>query len=229
MNVQFELGALRYTIQRFVLLVIFAGLLFCFAGRWNWLRGWEYVVTVGLAEAATLAVLAWRAPATLSERGKLHAETTRFDRLFASMWLALSFATPIVAGLEVRSGAPLMSWSVFWVGVPILLAATAFGAWAMLENEHFEQFVRIQDDRAHRVVDSGPYRIVRHPGYLAAIVGAFVTPLVLGTTSAFVPAVMVAALFVWRTAREDETLRRDLPGYTDYSKRTRARLFPALW
>jgi protein-S-isoprenylcysteine O-methyltransferase Ste14 len=224
-----ELGALRYTVQRFVLLAIFAALLFHFANRWDWVRGWAYVVAVGLAEALTLAILAWRAPATLNERGKLHSKTAWFDWLFACLWLVLSLVTPIVAGLEVRTGAPLLSWTFFWFGTAVLLAAVALGAWAMLENEHFEQLVRIQDDRGHRAVETGPYRFVRHPGYLAAIVGALVTPLMLGTSIAFLPAGLAAVLFIWRTALEDNTLRRDLPGYADYAMRTQARLFPGLW
>ena len=108
-------------------------------------------------------------------------------------------------------------------------AAAILGIWAMLENEHFEQFVRIQDDRSHRVIDTGPYRLVRHPGYLAAVVGSLVSPLMLGTASAFFPAGLVAVLFVWRTALEDRSLCRNLAGYAAYAKRTRWRLVPGLW
>ncbi|MGZ6009288.1 MAG: methyltransferase family protein, partial [Rhizomicrobium sp.] len=70
---------------------------------------------------------------------------------------------------------------------------------------------------------------MRHPGYLAAIVGALVTPLMLGTSSAFLPAGLVAVLFIWRTVLEDRSLCRDLPGYATYAKRTRRRLVPGLW
>jgi protein-S-isoprenylcysteine O-methyltransferase Ste14 len=111
----------------------------------------------------------------------------------------------------------------------VMGAAAILGAWAMLENEHFEQFVRVQDDRGHRVVDTGPYGLVRHPRYLAAIVGALAAPLMLGVPSAFLPAGLVAALFIWRTALEDRSLRRDLPGYADYAARTRRRLVPGVW
>jgi protein-S-isoprenylcysteine O-methyltransferase Ste14 len=229
MAARLGLGALRYAIQRLVLLAGFAVLMFLFAGRWDWLRGWAFVIIVAVAEALTLAVLAWRAPDTLNQRGAAHGNTFPFDRLFAALWLALSFATPIAVGLAVRAGAKQLPWPLFWVGAFVMGAASVFGAWAMIVNEHFEQFVRIQDDRGHRVVDAGPYRLVRHPGYLAAIVGALAAPLMLGAPIAFGPAALVAALFVWRTALEDNSLRRELAGYADYARRTRRRLVPGLW
>ena len=229
MTTRLELGELRYGLQRFGLLAAFAAVMFSVAGRWDWWRGWAFVIAAGLFEALTLAILARRAPATLNARGKAHTMTAWFDWLFAPLWLALSFATAITAGLDVRRGVTELPWTVFWVGVAVMAAASILGAWAMLENEHFEQFVRIQDDRGHRVVDTGPYRLVRHPGYLAAIVGCLVGPLMLGTPRAFLPAGLMVVLFVWRTALEDRNLCRGLPGYTAYAQRTRKRLVPFLW
>ena len=108
-------------------------------------------------------------------------------------------------------------------------AATALGTWAMVENEHFEKFVRIQTDRNHRVVTTGPYRAVRHPGYLAGILGALASPLMLGSVWSTIPALLIAALFVWRTSAEDTTLQRELDGYAEYAAQTPHRLIPFLW
>lgn len=99
----------------------------------------------------------------------------------------------------------------------------------MLENEHFEQFVRIQSDRQHRVVTTGPYRLIRHPGYLAAILGALAGPLLFGSAWASIPAGLMAILLVWRTFREDLTLRNELEGYTQYCAQTPSRLIPFVW
>ena len=115
------------------------------------------------------------------------------------------------------------------MGLAVLLPMEVVGTWAMLVNEHFEQFGRIQDDHDHRVVTRGPYAVVRHPGYLGAVVGALSVPLMLGSAWTFVPAVLAAALFVVRTALEDDMLRRKLPGYEDYTRRTRYRLVPGVW
>ncbi len=99
----------------------------------------------------------------------------------------------------------------------------------MIVNKHAETGVRIQDDRNHAVVSSGPYRIVRHPFYISGIVTSFVYPLAVGSLYAFIPALVIAVLIVWRTAREDQTLRRELDGFEAFTKRTRYRLFPGVW
>lgn len=220
----------RYVAQRLGLIAVFAALLFLSAGRLDWARGWAYLVAVLLCEGLMLALLARRAPETLNRRGTVASGIPAFDKVFAGLWLLLSLVTPVVAGLDAgRYGRPVMPWGGFVAGCVVLVAANVLAIWAMLENEHFEQLVRIQTDRGHRVVSTGPYRVVRHPGYLAAIAGALVTPLMLGSILSFVPAGLVAGLFVARTQLEDRTLRRDLGGYAAYAERTRFRLLPGVW
>jgi len=119
--------------------------------------------------------------------------------------------------------------SLFYVGLPVLVLASLFADWAMVVNKHFEQFVRIQADRDHRVVTNGPYRIVRHPGYLGAILGVVATPLMLGSAWAFAPSGLLVLLFIVRTHLEDQTLMSALCGYQEYAARTRCRLVPMLW
>ena len=101
--------------------------------------------------------------------------------------------------------------------------------WAMLANPFFEKTVRIQEERGHHVATGGPYRFVRHPGYVAFILMGFALPLGVGSAWALVPAGLNAALIVARTALEDRTLRRELPGYAEYAQRTRYRLLPGVW
>ena len=79
------------------------------------------------------------------------------------------------------------------------------------------------------VCSSGPYRIVRHPGYSAAIAGALSYPCILGSWWGFVPVALLVLLFVARTALEDETLKAELPGYREYASQTRQRLIPFVW
>jgi protein-S-isoprenylcysteine O-methyltransferase Ste14 len=100
----------------------------------------------------------------------------------------------------------------------------------MLVNPHFEKFVRIQHDRSHKVIDAGPYRIVRHPGYAFVIPGfVLCPPLVLGSWWSFIPAAAAVTVLVIRTALEDRTLRNELPGYKEYAHRVRYRLLPGVW
>lgn len=99
----------------------------------------------------------------------------------------------------------------------------------MIVNRFFSAVVRLQTDRGHHVVTAGPYRIVRHPGYVGIIVGCMCSPIALGSWLAAVPMVPCLALFVRRTVLEDRFLRENLDGYADYANRVRYRLLPGLW
>jgi protein-S-isoprenylcysteine O-methyltransferase Ste14 len=114
-------------------------------------------------------------------------------------------------------------------GIILVIAAQCFMLWAMAVNTHFEATVRIQDDRNHQVCTTGPYRFIRHPGYVAFILSTLAAPFILGSWWSLVPAGMIAVLVVIRTALEDRTLQQELAGYTEYTKKTRYRLVPFVW
>ena len=101
--------------------------------------------------------------------------------------------------------------------------------WAEAVNKFFEPTVRIQTDRGHRVIDTGPYAIVRHPGYVSGFLVFIGMPLCLGSLWALIPAVLVCLLLVVRTIWEDQTLREELAGYEEYAQRVRYRLIPGVW
>ncbi|MGB8982755.1 MAG: isoprenylcysteine carboxylmethyltransferase family protein, partial [Anaerolineales bacterium] len=89
--------------------------------------------------------------------------------------------------------------------------------------------VRIQHERGHQVVSTGPYRFVRHPGYAGALWGYLAIPLLLDSAWAFLPAILLNGALVLRTALEDKTLQAELPGYKEFARKTRYRLFPGIW
>ena len=219
----------RYIIQRIGLLLVFTVLLFAAAGTINWLRGWTWVVFTALLETCTLFTLAHKAPETLKQRGTWHGDVKAFDKAFIVCWLSLALITPVVAGLDIRLGWSHISVAGLYCGIVLTALIWPISTCAMVENEHFEQLVRIQTDRSHHVVTSGPYRIVRHPGYAGAIVGTLCTPLILGTWWTFIPAGLIALMFIIRTVIEDRTLREELEGYQDYMQHTRYRLLPGVW
>jgi protein-S-isoprenylcysteine O-methyltransferase Ste14 len=99
----------------------------------------------------------------------------------------------------------------------------------LIENRFFSGMVRIQTDRGHRVVSSGPYRWIRHPGYAGALLTYLATPLLLDSSWAMIPAVLTAMLLLYRTRLEDATLRAELPGYSEYARRLRSRILPGVW
>jgi protein-S-isoprenylcysteine O-methyltransferase Ste14 len=135
-----------------------------------------------------------------------------------------------VAGLDKR-----FEWSP---NLPLMLLITAFvitalgyslSTWATLVNRFFSAFVRIQRDREHTVVTSGPYRLIRHPGYAGALFTSLAIPLLLGSLWALIPAALVVCLLILRTALEDRTLQEKLDGYREYAGWVRYRLLPGVW
>lgn len=141
------------------------------------------------------------------------------------------FVTYIIACLDVRNGwSPviLLGWQVAalvvcFLGYDVLLL------WSMIVNAFFTAIIRIQTERGHHVVSSGPYRFVRHPGYLGTILFDIFSPLLLGSLWALIPSVAAGLVLVVRTSLEDKTLQNELPGYREYASRTRYRLIPGIW
>jgi len=101
--------------------------------------------------------------------------------------------------------------------------------WAMASNAYFSEGVRIQSERGHAVASGGPYRFVRHPGYVGVIIAHLATPFLLGSLWALIPSALLAGLFVLRTHLEDKTLTAELDGYEAYTQETRFRLLPGIW
>jgi len=104
--------------------------------------------------------------------------------------------------------------------------ATLTQAWAMAVNPFFSPAVRIQSERGHHLVTTGPYRFVRHPGYFAMLIAMPASALAVGSWLALIPALAFSGVIVRRTMLEDRFLRTHLPGYAEYSDRVRCRLFP---
>ena len=98
-----------------------------------------------------------------------------------------------------------------------------------MENRFFFSTVRIQTDRGHVVCDSGPYRIVRHPGYAGNMLSLPGIVLALGSVWTLIPVAVALIISVIRTVLEDQTLQKELPGYRDYAQRVRYRLFPGIY
>jgi protein-S-isoprenylcysteine O-methyltransferase Ste14 len=115
------------------------------------------------------------------------------------------------------------------VALVLFAASWALVDWAMVANRFFSSVVRIQVERGHHVVTTGPYRYVRHPGYAGGMVGLVLGPVALGSWWALVPLVPILIYVFWRTAEEDRFLRRELSGYAAYMERVRYRLIPGVW
>jgi len=200
---------------------------FLVAGTFLWSREWMYLAVLVAGVVSGQLYVARKNPALRKRRRTLGANTKRWDLAWNAFFWPLMASAPIAAGFEARGGvAPLPVWVLF-LGLPLFAAGISLSAWAMATNPHFEGTVRIQED--HRVVDSGPYRLLRHPGYLALILWACATPLILRSALAIPFAVATALWIALRTALEDRMLQRELPGYREYAQRVRTRLLPEVW
>jgi protein-S-isoprenylcysteine O-methyltransferase Ste14 len=223
-------------IRGLVLLVIALltfGAPFIGAGTLAWPAAWAWLV-VTLAGVLISRVLMARAnPDLVAERSaSVSNEGTKgWDRLLMPLiGIVGPVAIGLVAGLNYRfTWPPDVSLAVQVLGLPALLLGLGFSTWAMVSNRYFSSVVRIQSERGHQVISSGPYSFVRHPGYAAAVLGEFGTALMLGSAWALVPVALLSALYVLRTALEDRTLQAELPGYRDYAGRVRYRLLPGVW
>lgn len=224
-------GVARWAAQMIAALVIFGAILFLAAGRLDWLAGWAYLGLNALTQVLCAIVLIPRQADMLSERSQVREGTKNWDRFFTpAIVIVGTLAVLITAGLDERFGwsAPI-SMSLWVGGLALAFCSQMFVLWAMASNSFFATTVRIQNDRGHNVVSSGPYAFVRHPGYLGSIIFNLTLPLVLDSVWTLIPALLTIALIVARTSLEDQTLQDELPGYREYAMTVRYRLFPGIW
>jgi protein-S-isoprenylcysteine O-methyltransferase Ste14 len=119
-----------------------------------------------------------------------------------------------------------------WVnllGLSLMIPSFGLLLWVTATNTYLSRYVRIQDDRGHKVIASGPYHFVRHPMYASNILFFPSIPLLLGSWWALIPAGIIIGLFTLRTYLEDQTLQAELPNYKEYAQKTRNRLLPGVW
>ncbi len=218
----------------FVLLLVPAAL-FIPAGRLDWGMGWVFVSLYIFTLVVSRVIVMRQDPGLAVERAR-SIERDRegvkdWDRVLSPLVALLGpLFIWIVAGLDERFGwsPPISPWLPI-VAIIVALSGSVLATWAMLSNTFFSGTVRIQEERGHTVASGGPYRYVRHPGYVAGILFDVATPLILGSLWALIPTALTVCAFVVRTALEDKTLREELDGYKEYAQRTRYRLLPGVW
>ena len=211
-------------------LLIFLLCLFLPAGNWAWARGWLFFVVIVAASIVITLYLRRANPDVIAARVNRHEGTKGWDRLLLGILIpAIVSILPVAALDDGRFHWLPVPWWVCGIGYVLLIAGLAGMTWAESVNRFFEPTVRIQTDRGHKVIDTGPYALVRHPGYVAACLLFMGMPLALGSLWALIPAVLSCLLLVLRTIWEDRTLRNELVGYEEYTQRVRYRLVPGVW
>jgi protein-S-isoprenylcysteine O-methyltransferase Ste14 len=216
-----------------ILFLVFLLLPFPIAGRWDWWGAWANGLLLIVSFIISRLIVARLHPDLLVERGRFmaHADIKPWDKVLSLLvGLVGGVLTIIVAGLNFRFGwQPAVSLPVILIGLGGVILGDFLTNWAVVANRFFSGVVRIQKERGHVVVDGGPYRLVRHPGYLGGAISDLAGALLLGSYWALIPALLTAMALVLRTALEDRTLQEELPGYKEYTRRTPYRLLPGVW
>jgi len=195
-------------------------------------RGWIYVgVFVASAVIFTVSLFIWNTELATRRTfgGGLGTET--WDLVWLVVFVPVLYILLISAVHEFDTPAGDLRLSgITWLsGLAIYVSGWALFTWSGVSNPFFEKMVRIQTEVEHRVVDSGPYSIVRHPGYVGLIITFLATPLLLPSRWICILSLVAALLLVIRTALEDRTLSAGLPGYAEYATKVRFRLIPGIW
>lgn len=205
-------------------------LVFLPVGSIRWRPGWIFLAVLVLSYGLSALVLLWVNPIIYRARSRFQPGTKAWDKALLAVILPAMVAIIPIGTFDAGRA----HWSVVpdWLvgmGYAVLVAGIAAATWAQTVNPYFEPGVRIQSERQQRVIDTGPYRFARHPGYISALLIFLGMALALGSLWALAPAALASAFLIARTAFEDRLLRRELSGYEAYSHRVRWRLFPGVW
>jgi protein-S-isoprenylcysteine O-methyltransferase Ste14 len=222
-----EKNILRRLIQVSMSVIITAIILLVSAGRIKWIYAWIYI----LASLLVIIINAFIFPPELiSERGQKKENVEKWDKLISGFIIIPWLTLYLISGLDIRFGwSPELALWIHISGLITFILGNAFVSWAMIANIYFSTSVRIQYDRGHTVSSGGPYRCIRHPGYLGMIIYLLSTPIILGSIWALIPAIVTAILFIIRTSFEDNTLKNKLEGYKEYAERVKYRLISGVW
>lgn len=229
-----QLNEFKLWVNSVVRTALFAVALMWPAGSIVWIEAWIIVGLWAVFGFAMTLYLVHRDPELLAERLKLvpiQKEQKFWDKLLMLLFFVAGIGLYIVPGFDVvRYGwsEPLPIWleaTAMLVHIPCFL----FLAWVMRENTFLSQVVKIDEQRGHTVITTGPYALVRHPMYTVTIVLLFAVPLALGSRYSLFLALFLSVLLIVRTNFEDKTLHEELEGYPEYAKKTRYRLLPGVW
>jgi protein-S-isoprenylcysteine O-methyltransferase Ste14 len=221
---------IRFTVREMMGLAVMAVALFWAAGSVNWWPAWAALGVMAAWSASTAAVILRFNPELLAERLGPGKGAKRWDTIIMSLLGLLQLGRYIVAGLDQRhgwtGGFPL---SAQIIALLLCLLGYALVVWATAVNAFFSQIVRLQPERNQRVVMDGPYRFIRHPAYLGAIIYELAIAVLLSSWWVLVCGLVTTGLLILRTAFEDAALRKELAGYQEYAEKVKYRLVPEVW
>jgi protein-S-isoprenylcysteine O-methyltransferase Ste14 len=203
---------------------------FISAGHINYWQGWLYV-SMNLLMTLMTILASMGNTELMSERLKPGKGIKNWDKFLLSISVPVYLIMLIVSGLD--SGrfhwSPILHWSLYILAIILTLFGHLLFLIAKRENKFFSTVVRIQTERGHKVCDTGPYKILRHPGYSGMIISTLGFPLLFGSLWTIIPTLLSILILLIRTSLEDATLINELPGYLEYTQKTPYKLIPKVW
>ncbi len=221
----------KLLLQNSFFVIAMGALLFASADTLHWPGAWAFLATSAVLGPACGLWLARTDPALLAERLRLTARDGQptADKTFMLVFGATAFIWFVAIGIDQRMHTSSVPWALQALGLAMYLLSTGFIMWVFRENSFAAPVVKVQTERNHQVISTGPYAWVRHPMYSSIMLFFVGTPLLLGSWWGVAMAPLFAVLFAIRIAIEERTLIAGLPGYADYTARVRYRLVPGLW
>jgi protein-S-isoprenylcysteine O-methyltransferase Ste14 len=221
----------KLLLQNLIWIVAMGALLLVPAGTLHWPAAWAFLATIGVLGVAGGLWLARTDPELLAERMRpmMQNDQPAADKKFVLAFGIAGLIWFFAIGLDRRYLASAMPAALQALGWAMLLFSTAFIMWVMRENSFAAPVIKVQAERGHRVVSSGPYAFVRHPMYSGTILFFVGAALLLGSWWGVVLSPLFAVLFAIRSGIEERALLAGLPDYADYTARVRYRLVPGLW
>jgi len=220
----------KLLLQNSAFVLAMGALLFASAGTLHWPDAWVLLATSAVLGPACGLWLAKTDPGLLAERMRLTArEQPAADKKFMLVFVVTAFVWFVVMGIDRRFHASAVPLLLQALGLAMYLVSTAFIMWVFRENSFAAPVVKVQAERGHRVIDTGPYAWVRHPMYGGITLFFVGVPLLLGSWWGVAMAPVFFILFAIRAGIEERALVAGLPGYADYVARVRYRLVPGIW
>ena len=217
-------------IKQVVGTLVFFTVIFVSAGRLKYMQGLIYA-SIGLVMLFLNYTALKIEPDLMNERSKPGEGIKSWDKVILLLLFLATICMYITAGLD--SGrfqwSPVFHWSLSGAGILLTVTGQLLFLVAQKQNRFFSSTVRIQNDRGHAVCDTGLYKAIRHPGYMGIIIQTLGFPLLFGSLWSIIPAGVLIILNIARTYMEDETLKNELKGYSNYMYKTQYRLLPYLW
>jgi protein-S-isoprenylcysteine O-methyltransferase Ste14 len=232
MSQQANIFSPRVILQMLIMVVLAPFLPLLISRHWDWWEAWAYGLICIIGFAISRLLVARRHPDLIAERARMlqHEDAASWDKTLAPLLGIASLLIPVIAGLDALYGwSPAFGLPINILALIFILASFVLSSYALIENRFFSGMVRIQTDRDHQVVSSGPYRWMRHPGYAGGLLTYLATPFFLDSRWAILAASFTLIVLVIRTRLEDKTLQEQLPGYREYAQRVRYRLLPGVW